>query len=319
MTKETDDAGPLRQPTPSELRKLVLDYLVHNCYTKTATALVETKLLGEGEDDEEDEFDEERIQIAEHRLAIRGLILAGKIDQAIRKMDKHFPAVLGVSKERSVPASKISTASNIPISVASTHLALNLRIQSFLELSRTLPLPNPSETLLTSTERIPSPSMASKTGQQAASSTDRASQKKKQAALLTAAQSLLIETNRLEPKYRALYLKELTEVSVVMAYPQPELSPAKTYLGMERRQALAEQVDAAILFRTVQPPHSPISQLVRHTTTVWSELAEENVLLPTDRPTNLESALVPKGTKFPRTVQERAQLFSLASFLGAKP
>lgn len=94
-----------------------------------------------------------------------------------------------------------------------------------------------------------SPSMASKTGQQAASSTDRASQKKKQAALLTAAQSLLIETNRLEPKYRALYLKELTEVSVVMAYPQPEFSPAKTYLGIERRQALAEQVDAAILCR----------------------------------------------------------------------
>ena len=95
--------------------------------------------------------------------------------------------------------------------------------------------------------------MASKTGQQAASSTDRASQKKKQAALLAAAQSLLIETNRLEPKCRALYLKELTEVSVVMAYPQPELSPAKTYLGMERRQALAEQVDAAILCRYRSP------------------------------------------------------------------
>lgn len=184
---------------------------------------------------------------------MRGLILAGKIDQAIRKMDKHFPSVLGASKERSVPASKMSTASNIPISVASTHLALNLRIQSFLELSRTLPLPHPSETHLTSTERILSPSMASKTGQQAASSTDKTAQKKKQAALLAAAQSLLIETNRLEPKTRALYLKELTEVSVVMAYPHPEFSPAKAYLGMERRQALAEQVDAAILCRYRSP------------------------------------------------------------------
>ena len=92
MTKETDAVGPLRQPTPSELvsrrrcgpyracrgtggltavvvfkRKLVLDYLVHNCYTKTATALVETQLIGEGEDDEDDKFDEERIKIAEHR------------------------------------------------------------------------------------------------------------------------------------------------------------------------------------------------------------------------------------------------------------
>jgi hypothetical protein len=252
-------------------RKLVLDYLVHNCYTKTATALVETQLFGEGEDDEE--FDQERIEIAEHRQGrklpyptppiyfsylfpiteIRGLILAGKIDQAIRKLDKHFPSVLNASKERSVPASKISAASNIPISVASTHLALNLRIQSFLELSRTSPLPHPSEILLTSTERILSPSVASKTGQQAASSTDKVSQKKKQTALLGAAQSLLIETNRLEPKYRALYLKELTEVSVVMAYPQPEFSPAKTYLGMERRQALAEQVDAAILCRHRSP------------------------------------------------------------------
>jgi len=145
-----------------------------------------------------------------------------------------------------VAASKIPAASNVPISVAPTHLALNLRIQSFLELSRTLPLPHPSETLSTSTER-PSLSMASKTGQQIPSSADKASQKKKQLALLGAAQSLLIETNKLEPKYRALYLKELTEVSVVMAYPQPEFSPAKAYIGMERRQFLAEQVDAAAL------------------------------------------------------------------------
>ena len=260
-----------------------MDYLVHNCYTKTATAFVETKPFGEGEDDEENAFDEERIEIAEHRqgrkltisnlpirishlfpiIEIRGLILAGKIDQAIRKVDKHFPSVLSASKERSVPSSNISAASNIPISVASTHLALNLRIQSFLELSRTLPLPHPSETLLTSTERNMSPSMASKTGQQAASSMDRASQKKKQAALLTAAQSLLIETNRLEPKYRALYLKELTEVSVVMAYLQPESSPAKTYLGMERRQALAEQVDAAILCRC-RSPYVMLSSLLSY-------------------------------------------------------
>lgn len=48
-------------------RKLVLDYLVHNCHTKTAIALEETQLFGEGEDDEGDEFDEERIKIAEHR------------------------------------------------------------------------------------------------------------------------------------------------------------------------------------------------------------------------------------------------------------
>jgi hypothetical protein len=34
-----------------------------------------------------------------------------------------------------------------------------------------------------------------------------------------------------------------------MAYPQPEFSPAKAYLGMDRRHALAEQIDAAILCR----------------------------------------------------------------------
>jgi len=161
--------------------------------------------------------------------------------------------------------------------------------------------------------------MSSKAGQQTASSTDRASQKKKQAALLGAAQSLLIETNRLEPKYRALYLKELTEVSVVMAYPQPEISPAKAYLGMERRQALAEHVDVAILFRTAQPWHSTISQLVRHTTTVWSQSAEENVPLPTERPSNLEPSHIPKGTKLAKAVQERAQPFSFTTFLATKP
>jgi hypothetical protein len=121
MTKETDDAGPLRQPTPSELvshrqwrplrragtgdlmvvdskRKLVLDYLVHNCYTRTATAFMGTQLFGEREDDEENGYDEERIEIAEHRQG-RKLPISNPINLSLTSLSYHRDKGSDISRE----------------------------------------------------------------------------------------------------------------------------------------------------------------------------------------------------------------------------
>ena len=70
---------------------------MHNCYTKTAIALVETQLLGEGEDDE-DEFDEARIEIAEHRQG-RNLPISTLTNLFLKPRSSHRDKGFGISRE----------------------------------------------------------------------------------------------------------------------------------------------------------------------------------------------------------------------------
>ena len=69
-----------------------------------------------------------------------------------------------------------------------------------------------------------------------------------QMALLRKAQKLYALTNMLpDPADRKTYLKELENVSALLVYPVPEESPMAKYLTMERREAVADQIDRAIL------------------------------------------------------------------------
>jgi hypothetical protein len=49
------------------------------------------------------------------------------------------------------------------------------------------------------------------------------------------------------PAEKDLYKKELVNVGALLAYPEPETSPLARYLSMERREAVAEQINKAIL------------------------------------------------------------------------
>jgi hypothetical protein len=49
------------------------------------------------------------------------------------------------------------------------------------------------------------------------------------------------------PAEKELYEKELVNVGALLAYPEPETSPLARYLSMERREAVAEQINKAIL------------------------------------------------------------------------
>jgi hypothetical protein len=67
---------------------------------------------------------------------------------------------------------------------------------------------------------------------------------------LTAASGLHAEAALLEPSIRAVYVREITEAGALFAYTDPDNSPVGGFLQQERRIALAEQVNRAILSKS---------------------------------------------------------------------
>ena len=189
-------------------------------------------------------------------LEIRTEILCGRVEEAIALLDKHFPTVLAEkhpTKATSVEdhASKSDSEHHPVISnleyVSSTstepaHLLLNLRILAFCEACRTVPLNHPSE---------PEPKVDSLGDTKAKSETSEGmstAQERQMELLLLKAQKLYALMNMLpNGADRATYLKELKNVSGLLAYPVPENSSIANYLTMERREAVADQINRAIL------------------------------------------------------------------------
>lgn len=61
--------------------------------------------------------------------------------------------------------------------------------------------------------------------------------------------AVVLNTNvqKLPPYWRSMYLKELNNVMVLLAYTDLERSPVRKYLDQSRRVALAEQINSAIM------------------------------------------------------------------------
>ena len=266
----------------------MLDYLCHSCYTRTAIAFAGgstvRQLDADGDEiieavDPEDpsnsisisaeQFENHMRQVALRQgayyplfvciikvswyffLEIRSQILSGRVDDAIVLLRTHFPSVLRENDPGSISAS--GTAEPRPLSsnnkeyVSSTstepaHLILNLRILAFSEACRTVPLEYPPSTHSALTSTI------STAVQPPADMDDSDSQ---QMALLTTAQKLYALTNTLpNPVDRATYLKELENVGGLLAYKVPEESSMAKYLTLERREAVADQINRAILSKS---------------------------------------------------------------------
>jgi len=195
-------------------------------------------------------------------------ILSGRVDEAIELIRTHFPKVL--PPELDTPAEPLpsdpSTSSEAlqyesDTSVDPTHLLLNLRILGFIEAARTVPLPYypPGVTATSPPPRETSPAL-----REARDVTDDPELSEQQLVLLHKAQKLYSEANCL-PKAtdRALYLKELAQVSALLAYPHPEKSIMAPYLAQDRREAVAEQIDRAIL-RTSPTPLTPLDPVPKY-------------------------------------------------------
>ena len=143
-------------------------------------------------------------------------------------------------------------------SVEPTHLALNLRIQAFIEAARTIPLeytppgsktplPHPPLLSAASAKKHPTP------GDDDAEMSEYDNEDSN-AALLIRAQNLYSEANQLTHAHdRATYLHELGQVGAILAYSVPERSPLDTYMTQVRREGVANQIDSAILCECLLP------------------------------------------------------------------
>ncbi|KAI0093707.1 hypothetical protein BDY19DRAFT_918422 [Irpex rosettiformis] len=282
-------------PTPDDLRALVFDYLCYGSYTKTARAFMRDSLVQRTDIDEDESMDvddgatespidlasEDRLRLAQLRKEIKIQILSGKVDEAITLLNTYFPAVLAQEH----PAHPISSASPdtfayiAPRSIDPTHLLLDLRILGFIEAARTVSLPyHPpgSSTLLT-----PSPSHTFPKPPKSSYARDDSEPSEQQQLLLHKAQKLYSDAGCLpKPEDRALYLKELGNVSALLAYTVPEESTLAAYLDQARREEMADQIEGAILYHTGELAVSKIELGVRYTSVMWDWLNNDSVSLP---------------------------------------
>jgi hypothetical protein len=188
-------------------------------------------------------------------LEIRNHILAGHVDQATSLIDKHYPDVLSVasspteSMDLDTSRSEAETDSETEYffvkSSEPLHLLLNLRILSFIEACRTVPLeypPQPSDPTNMDVD-----SSTSKKRNSDHLELDGPSLEQRQNELIISAQKLSQLANTLPPANRASYQKEMDNVLGLLAYRTPEKSSMAKYLSQARREAVADQVNAAIL------------------------------------------------------------------------
>ena len=179
-------------------------------------------------------------------LGIHANIVAGRVDDATDLLNEHFPSVLsGTSSQRENPTPNHEwelnkTEYTSPTSTDPAHLSLNLRILSFIEACRTIPLEYPEQTSVPPICEPGSPFVDDV--QEDPSFLDR------KLTLLSKAQKLFGLANMLDRSSdRDVYLKELNNVSGLLAYKVPERSSVAKYLSQERREAVADQVNRAIL------------------------------------------------------------------------
>ncbi|KAI0670377.1 hypothetical protein C8Q78DRAFT_1090939 [Trametes maxima] len=290
----------LMNPSTQDMRDLVLDYLMHNCHTSAARAFmkecgvkrpdadVDQPMfpLPRGTSDADLRALEERLALGESQ--IRNHILTGRIDEATELIQQRFPLVLSEPMEdgsESLTLPPRKRFGYLPAtSVDPTHLALNLRIQAFIEAARTIPLPYrppgadvplPHPPLLSAAARTAS----SGDGEDAEMSESDVEQANVQ--LLHRAQSLYSEVNRLpRATDRATYLVQLGQVGGILAYQVPENSLLSTYMTQARREAMADQIDSAILYRARRPTISRVELYSRYTAVMWSLLHEKEVNVP---------------------------------------
>lgn len=327
------------EPQPDHLRAFVLDYLCHNCYTKTAQAFArDTAVRHLDKDGDEITSPDRRLQGTSADLTDEGLrrirrreeirteILSGRIDEATARLNEHFPSVLASS---SVSSSETSYVDSSPDRIEHTPrtvldpilLSLNLRIHAFIEACRTIPLPyTPSHrtTPIATQEPMTNPSC----------NPDLMADERYQAELILRAQKLyaLVEQLR-KPEDRATYLKELENVGGLLAYKVPEMSPMSKYLDQARRERVADQINRAILYHSNLLSISHLEVAVRYNSSLWGALSELQIKVPTNSSRPAGVSLPPKptsrnastsGEKKPTSTVEYLPPFDLGLFLDAR-
>ncbi|KAH7889382.1 hypothetical protein F5I97DRAFT_520274 [Phlebopus sp. FC_14] len=314
----------LADPRPDYLRALVLDYLCHNCYSKTAKTFAKDSAVRHLDKD----GDEVVLERDSERQRLRGtsaylsddasqvmLLRERRVEEAMTLLNDHFPKVLADDDYES-DAGSVATqdwseekVQYTTGTVNPTHLSLNLRILAFIEACRTVPLVYSHPHCRRATSPVLSkPPEDAQDGD------------KHQVELLIRAQKLYASVNLLrKPEDRSTYLKELSNVGGLLAYKVPENSPMAKYLHQERRDRVADQINRS----TNMPTVSYLELAVRDTHALWAELQKLRFKIPLN-------SHRPAGVKLPPSVKSQnasgsekdtsyeAPPFDLQLFLDAK-
>jgi hypothetical protein len=207
-------------------------------------------------------------------LEVQTSILSGRIDDAINCLNANFPFTLPSSSTSTFAEAESSTPTEaeersqsklvktvLPFTVEPAHLYLDLRILAFIEESRTKPLPYPFTIPTVSdselTVRISPPSNFRDPSGEADGDAHLDRLLKHVHEIYDCAQALQ------DPHERAEYQHELSAVSGLLAYKVPEQSPMAKYLTQERREAVADEMNNAILCTSFSSPISGVEILTR--------------------------------------------------------
>lgn len=277
---------------PEQIRRLVLDYLCNHCYADTARAFARDSTPREVDRNGDEVLLEEgsgygldsaSLRFVRVRKEIQARILAGNIPECIESLNKHFPDVLS-------PASTDSPYNPY-------HLRLNLKIQYFIELARTLPLPWPHDL------GIGDPKLTLNNNYE-----EEMTRKRRLITLMNELWTLVYSLPD-AGEDRNLYIRELNDVGGLLAYPVPEKSrELRKYLDKTRREAVADQINEAILCRMDKMVPSVIELCARQTTSIFAMLHYLNRALPAveQRPAALKSlfSLLLSSSKSTTSVQD---------------
>ncbi|KAM6500448.1 PQ loop repeat domain containing protein [Amanita muscaria] len=307
----------IANPTPYHLRTLVLDYLAHQCYTNTAKAFlresaikhfnadgdeVELPLSSNIDTAQRNEAFEEELNVSDRRQEVRSRILSGRIDDAQEFLNEYFPRVLSPDNDASSSRSNAAPCITRKDYIAShshdpEHLTLNLRIQAFIEACRTVPLVHEPIWKGKNSEREGTFCVSE---DQSPTQTSRMDEEQ-QMILLSKAQKLYALVNMIsKPNDREQYREELKNVAGLLAYTVPEKSLMSRYLSQERREAVAEQINSAILSSCSQPVISTLELVTKQTTVAWAYANEHKAV-------SLPDAVIPPVKDF--TLKKEGEVF----------
>ncbi|KAF8710444.1 hypothetical protein RHS03_01986, partial [Rhizoctonia solani] len=181
---------------------------------------------------------------------------------------------------------------NLGRSVNPTHILFNLRVQQFVEAVRTVPLPPSTkgheeaplkpQTKIGGVEdaKMETPGLA-KDQDHKDSSSAQLSSEARQRRLLQLASGLYQSIKSLScPSDREVYAKEVEQVCSLMLGPSPESSLAAPYLSMSRREAVADQVNSAMLWYVGEAPAPRLQIWAQTAKVVWDQVAAMHAPMP---------------------------------------
>ncbi|CAE6414097.1 unnamed protein product [Rhizoctonia solani] len=185
-----------------------------------------------------------------------------------------------------------SKSINLGRSVNPAHILFNLRVQQFVEAVRTVPLPpskkdhdeaSPEEPI--KVEEAEDNKMGSlvsvEHNEHEAPSPTKPSPEARQRRLLQLASRLYQSIKSLScPADREIYTKEVEQVCSLMLGSSPESSLAAPYLSMSRREAVADQVNSAMLWYVGEAPAPRLQIWAQTSKVVWEQVAATHAVIP---------------------------------------